>query len=85
VSIATRQQLAQLHEATQFAIHCTEPPFKVFLHERKGAAFPLTDDNAIATVLELLELRHRDQIRTQEAAAAQWRALRAEFQDWRVS
>ena len=82
---ATRQQLAHLQEATQFVIQCSEPPFKVFLHERKGLAFPLTDDNAVAGVLQLLGLRHRDEIRTDEAAAADWRMLRTEFQDWRLS
>jgi hypothetical protein len=81
----TRQQLRHLQEATEFVLQCSEPPFKVFLHERKGFAFPLADDNAVAGVLQLLGVRHRDEIRTDETAAAEWRALRAEFQDWRVS
>lgn len=82
---ATQQQLAHLQEATQFALQCCEPPFKVFLHERKGLAFPFTDDQAVAGTLQLLGIRSRDEIRTDEAAAEEWHALRTEFQQWRVS
>ena len=81
----TRQQLALLHEATQFIVQCTEPPFKVFLHETKGADYPLSDDQAVAAVLQLLDIRNRDAIRADEAATTRWRALRAEFLEWRVS
>jgi hypothetical protein len=81
----TQQQFSRLHEAAKFALDCCEPPFKVFLHERKGLDFPLHDDQAVAGVLQLLCVRTRDEIRTNEAAAEEWRALRAEFQEWRIS
>jgi hypothetical protein len=82
---SSQQQFARLHEAAKFAVDCCESPFKVFLHERKGLGFPLQDDQAVAGVLQLLGLRSRDEIRTDVAAAEEWRALRAEFQEWRIS
>ncbi|MDM9619106.1 hypothetical protein [Rhizobium sp. S96] len=81
----SQEQYAHLQEAAQFALDCCAPPFKVFLHERKGFEFPLSDDKAVAAVLQLLAIRNRDEIRTDEAAAAEWRSLRTEFHQWRVS
>ncbi|MBB3591697.1 hypothetical protein FHX08_002041 [Rhizobium sp. BK529] len=85
MTAATRHQLAEMHDALQFAISCREPAFKIFLHEQKGFSHPMSDDQAVANVLSLLGIRSREEVRSDEAAAEQWRLLVEDFRTWRIS
>lgn len=85
MTTVTRQQLTEMQQAMLFAIECRAPAFKIFLHEQKGFPYPMSDDRAVANVLQLLGIKSREEVRTDETAGEEWRLLVDEFRAWRIS
>lgn len=71
--------------AAEAAMKCAEPAFKAFLEARHGLERPLTDDRAAQKLRGLLGITSRKTLNENEAAAARWKQVRAEFQAWRTA
>jgi thiamine kinase-like enzyme len=69
--------------ATECAMKCQEPAFRVFLEERHGLTKPLNDDRVATRVRSILNIGSRSDLNTDRAAAARWRDLVKSFDAWR--
>lgn len=68
--------------ATECAMLCKDPRFKVFLEERHGLERPLTDERVIQKVRSVLGVTSRKELNNGGAASEAWKALRASFAAW---
>ncbi|MFN7177617.1 MAG: hypothetical protein ACK4MX_12110, partial [Thermaurantiacus sp.] len=69
--------------AVEAAIKCGEPAFRVFLEERHGLERPLTDDKVAARLRSLLGVTSRRELNSDPQAAARWKEIRRDFENWR--
>jgi hypothetical protein len=69
--------------AAEAAMKCSEPAFKVYLHEKHGLEKPLTDDRVAVKLRSLLGVSSRKVLNSDPKAAERWRALRADYTAWR--
>lgn len=80
------QDFAKLHEASQFAVSCREPAFKLFLHEKRGMEkYPVSDDKAVIFACGLLGIKVPSEFTDSPQARHRWQLLRSAFDIWRVS
>ena len=68
--------------ATECAMKCQEPRFKVYLEEKHGLERPLTDDRVAQKVRSLLGVNSRRELNNGGKASEAWKALRASFAAW---
>jgi hypothetical protein len=69
--------------AAEAAMKCAEPAFKKFLMERHGLESPATDERAAQKLRSLLGVTSRAELNHDDDAAARWKALRADFENWK--
>lgn len=69
--------------ATECAMKCQEPAFRVFLEERHGLTKPLNDERVATRVRSILNIGSRADLNTDRAAAARWRDLVKSYDAWR--
>ncbi|PRX09998.1 UNVERIFIED_ORG: hypothetical protein BCL66_105184 [Martelella mediterranea] len=69
--------------AAECAIKCSEPAFKAFMEARHALARPLTDDRVAARVRSVLAISSRTELNTNNKAAARWRGMVKNFENWR--
>ena len=69
--------------AAECAIKCGEPAFAKYLEERHGLARPLTKDRVAARVRSVLAISSRAELNADAKAAARWRMLKSNFEDWK--
>lgn len=79
----TPAQQEQKNYATECAMKCTVPAFKLYLHECHGLDKPLTDERVVIRVRSLLNIKSRSELNTDPNAAARWRDLVKAFDAWR--
>ncbi|MBD9635926.1 hypothetical protein IB277_06415 [Ensifer sp. ENS07] len=88
---AVERELARLHPsqgepknyATECAMKCQEPAFRVFLEERHGLTKPLSDERVATRVRSILNIGSRADLNTDRAAANRWRDLVKSYDAWR--
>ncbi len=68
--------------AAECAMKCAEPAFMRFLIERHDLPHPATDKTAATRVRSVLAITSRSQLNTDSAAAARWRGIVQEFENW---
>lgn len=71
--------------SAEAAMKCQEPAFKAFLEERHGLERPLTDERAAQKLRGLLGVTSRREINAGGVALERWKAIRAEFNEWRTA
>lgn len=69
--------------AAQAAMQCASPAFLRFLADRHGLDPPLTEGRAAQKVRSLCGVTSRRQFNDGDAAAARWKSLMAEFENWK--
>ncbi len=69
--------------AAEASMKCDEPAFQRFLAEACGLEPPLTKDRAVVRLRTLLGISSRKELNEDADAAARWKALRGQFEDWR--
>ncbi|WP_319520222.1 hypothetical protein [uncultured Martelella sp.] len=69
--------------AAECAMKCSEPAFKAFMEARHALARPLTDDRVAARVRSILAISSRTELNTSNEAAARWRGMVNDFENWR--
>ncbi|WP_152534544.1 hypothetical protein [Martelella sp. AD-3] len=69
--------------AGECAMKCSEPAFKAFMEARHALARPLTDDRVAARVRSVLAISSRTDLNTSNQAAARWREMVKDFENWR--
>lgn len=69
--------------AAECAMKCSEPAFKAFMEARHALARPLTDDRVAARVRSVLAISSRTELNTSNQAAARWRDMVQNFENWR--
>ncbi|NOV15912.1 hypothetical protein E5S70_07405 [Ensifer adhaerens] len=70
--------------ATECAMKCHEPAFRVFIQEQHGLdEKPLTDERVATRVRSILNIGSRADLNTNRAAAARWRELVKAYDAWR--
>lgn len=92
-AIAALKPAGQRHEkpapsdpkdyAAECAMKCAEPSFSVFLEQRHGLARPLTHERVAQKVRGLLGVTSRAELNHGDQAAERWKALRADFEEWK--
>jgi hypothetical protein len=68
--------------ATECAMRCQDPRFKLFLEEKHGLEPPLTDERTAQRVRSMLGVQSRRELNDDGEAARRWKALRREFNAW---
>ncbi len=88
--VAVRQaapQQSQRHKPSNFAseaaMKCNEPAFKVYLEQCHGLARPLTEDRVVERLRSILNIKSRKELNENSAAAERWMSLRADFGAWK--
>lgn len=69
--------------AAEAGMLCTEGRFQQFLAELHGLERPTTNDGAAQRVRSLLAISSRADLNDDDKAAARWRRLRSQYQDWK--
>lgn len=69
--------------AAQAAMQCASPAFLRFLADRHGLEPPLTEGRAAQKVRSLCGVTSRREFNDGDAAAARWKSLMAEFENWK--
>jgi hypothetical protein len=69
--------------AAEAAMKCSEPAFLCFLEEQHGLERPLTQDRAIQKLRSLLGITSRKELNMDDQAAARWKAMRGDFENWK--
>ncbi|MCD4511520.1 hypothetical protein LQT97_09745 [Brucella pseudogrignonensis] len=69
--------------AAEAAMKCDEADFKAFLEEQHGLERPLTTDRAAQRLRSILNIKSRNELNENSAAADRWRNLRAAFETWK--
>ncbi len=69
--------------AAECAMKCSEPAFKAFMEARHALSRPLTDDRVAARVRSVLAISSRTELNTSNEAAARWREMVKDFENWR--
>lgn len=88
--VAVRQaapQQSKRHKPSNFAseaaMKCNEPAFKVYLEQRHGLERPLTEDRVAERLRSILNIKSRKELNENSAAAERWLSLRADFGAWK--
>lgn len=68
--------------AAEAAMKCNDPAFVTFLCQRHGLSDPENVDAIQATQRRALGVGSRRELNESDQAAARWRDLRTEFQNW---
>lgn len=69
--------------AAEAAMKCAEPAFKKFLMERHGLESPANDERTAQKLRSMLGVTSRAELNHDAMAAARWKALRGDFENWR--
>ncbi|WP_353641338.1 hypothetical protein [Mesorhizobium sp. WSM2239] len=69
--------------AAEASMKCSEPAFLCFLEDRHGLERPLTQDRAIGKLRSLLGISSRKELNMDDQAAARWKAMRGDFENWK--
>jgi hypothetical protein len=69
--------------AQQSGIHCSKQAFQCFLSEKLRRPID-NEQSAASAVREVCEVASRREFDESDAAARNWKALRGEFQAWRI-
>lgn len=77
------EAVEQKNFAAEAAIKCGEAAFKRFLMERHGLDSPATDERAAQKLRSLLGVTSRRELNSDAKAAARWKAVRGEFENWK--
>ncbi|MEP9389636.1 hypothetical protein [Mesorhizobium sp. KR9-304] len=68
--------------AAEASIKCGEMKFQNFLAQQHGLEPPLTDERTAQKLRSLLGVTSRKALNDDDQAAARWKKLRGEFNDW---
>jgi hypothetical protein len=69
--------------AAEAAMKCSEPAFLCFLEEQHGLERPLSQDRAIQKLRSVLGINSRKELNMDDQAAARWKAMRGDFENWK--
>jgi hypothetical protein len=69
--------------AAEASMKCSEPQFLTFLEQQHGLARPLTQARAIQKLRSLLGIDSRKELNMDDQAAARWKAMRGDFENWK--
>lgn len=80
-----RQKFSTMPLSAQAAIRCDDPDFRRFLGDRLGSYIAVQPDDAANEVRQICGVISRSKISDSDRSGEKWRALDAEYQNWKHS